>query len=105
MVCVARSGYPFKVEAKGTAGPAFIRTGKAILEMALREDLFLIVALLPSNQNFPFNFFVLTHNEIRGVWQRTPKEMASGKPYVTGHEGLKWKIVEAHKDRWDKLPQ
>ena len=104
LVCVAPSGCAFKVEAKGTSGRSFIRTRKAILEMPLREDLFLIVALLPTGPSSAFRFFIMTHEEIRHVWQETPSQMASGKPYVLGHEGLKWKVVAQHENEWSKLP-
>lgn len=105
LVCVAPSGCPFKIEAKGTSGRSFIRTGKAILEMPLRKDLFLIVALVPPAPSSAFRFFIMTHEEIRRVWDETPRAMASGEPYVPGHEGLKWKVVEPHENEWRKLPE
>ena len=42
----------------------------------------------------------MTHEEIRRVWDETPRAMASGEPYVPGHEGLKWKVVEPHENEW-----
>ena len=97
LVCVAPSGCPFKVEAKGTGAPTFVRTGRKIFETSLQSDLFLIVALLPS-------FYIFTHDELRQIWQQTPRTQASGKPYVEGHEGLTWRSIAERHDRWDKLP-
>ena len=40
LVCVAPSGCPLKIEAKGTSGRSFIRTGKAILEIRCEKIFF-----------------------------------------------------------------
>src|SRR6185369_11672498 len=105
LVCVAPSGRPFTVEAKGTASPNFVRTGKRILELPLQNNLFLITALLPSGPNSLFRFFVLTHKELRQAWDATPKQKASGEPYVEGHEGLSWALLVANENQWSKLPE
>ena len=105
LICVAPSGRPFKVEAKSTAAPTFIRTGRKIFELPLQNNLFLIVALLPYNRDPGFSFFIFTHDELRHIWQETSRKKRSGEAYVEGHEGLTWRAVEAQKDRWDKLPR
>lgn len=105
LVCVAASGRPFKVEAKGTATPTFVRTGRKILEMPLQSDLFLIVALLPSERHPSFNFYIFSHEEPREIWRQTRRTKTSGEPYVEGHEGLTWRAIEAQGNRWDKIPE
>jgi len=104
IICAAPTGRPFRVEAKGTTNPSFIRTGNKILEMDLDEDLFLIVVIVPPNES-PFRFFVLTHEEIRQERLSQPQTKRSGAAYVPGHDGLRWATIQKHESRWDKLPR
>ena len=87
IICTAPSGSPFKVEAKGTTNPEFIRTKKIVLEMELQQDLFLIVALVPGGEA-PFRFFVLTHEDVRQERAAQPLTKKSGELYVPGLAGL-----------------
>jgi hypothetical protein len=104
ILCAAPSGRPFRVEAKGTTKPDFIRTKKRILEMDLQEDLFLIVCLVPPDEA-PFRFFLLTHEEVRKERAAQPLTKKSGDPFVPGHDGLKWASIQKHESRWDNLPK
>jgi hypothetical protein len=97
VICVAPGGCPFKVEAKSKATSTFIRTGRKIVELPLQEDLFLIVALLPYNRDPGFRFFIFTYDELRHIWQETPRKKRSGEAYVEGHEGLTWRAAVSAK--------
>jgi hypothetical protein len=104
LLCVSpETRTAFKVQVKSTAKPQFIFIRKSFLESPPEDDLFLIVALLPGS-DWDYEFFILTHAEAAEIWENDPKVRRSGKAYDSADEGIKWKELPLHVDRWDKLP-
>lgn len=105
LLCVSPEGRPFKVEVKSAATPNYVPIQKWILEGDLQHDLVFVIVYVHPDTTIPFQFFLLTHQEVKDAWDAMPKTKPSGEPYKPGWEGLKWKDVMPHEGRWDKLPR
>jgi hypothetical protein len=104
LLCTAPSGDQFAVHVKSAASRNWIPIQRALLEADPRDDLYLIVVLVPSDVASPFEYHILTHPEACNLFGRQRKVRLDGLPYKPGMEGLSWAEVRPHRDRWDKLP-
>ncbi len=87
---------------------------KHFLEGTLEPNLFLVIVLLEDNK--PFQFFILTHEEAQEAWRAiaydstgspvlVKRGQRKGLPIKEGCEGLLWGSFKNHENRWDKFPK
>ena len=104
LLCSAPSGEPFGVQVKSARSPNWIPIQKTLLEAVPMRDLYLVVVLVPTDTQRPFEYHILTHMEACDLYSRQRKVKLDGTPYKTGMEGLNWRDVRPHLNRWEKLP-
>jgi hypothetical protein len=116
LLCSVPDGEQFKVQVKGITGQNAFWVQKDFLEGTLDPNLFLVVVLVPTEDDQHFQFFIMTHKEAQGAWrdsafnpdgsrkaiQRGPRKGLLPKE---GGEGLSWGVVKKHSNRWDKMPK
>lgn len=106
LLCNSSLGVAFKVQVKSLTKPNAVPIQKRIRELMPRNDLFFVVALVPEILDDHPRYFVLTHAEVIQIWQEQPKiNPRTGKSYRAGWEGLLWKSITPHENKWDKLPK
>ena len=54
-----------------------------------------------------FDYYVLTHEELKAAWILMPKQMMNERPYVitASRAHIDWRLVELQRNRWCKLPK
>lgn len=102
--CVSPNGDKFRVEVKTTKTKnADVYIQVSFLNSDLINDLFFIwVAVFSSDEAFR-EYYILTHEDVKAIWDLMPKVKPNGELYKPGF--LKWKHIRPHHNRWDKLPK
>lgn len=105
LLCSSPSGQTFKVQVKSLIRPNWVFVQKSLLDRPPVADLYFAIVLVPEDYARPFEYHFLTHGEACDLYRQHPQLKKNGQPYRPGGDGLAWKEVRPHQDRWDKLPQ
>jgi len=106
LLAAPHDGPAFKVQVKGISDKWALRIQKSFFEMPTQHELFLFIVVVPrENEEAPFQFFIMTHEEAKKAHASLRTVKKDGTPYKEGNEGLTWGVFKEHKDCWDKLPQ
>jgi hypothetical protein len=110
LLCSIPDRDQFKVQVKGISYENALWIQKDFLEGTLDAGLFLVVVLVPPENEQNFQFFIMTHKEAQDAWaiaKRRSEERVKrgGRPVKEGFEGLNWGDVKKHKNCWDKFPK
>ena len=105
LLAATKDGPAFKVQVKGISWENALRIQKSFFDMPTQQNLFLFIVVVPNqDEEKPFQFFIMTHKESQEAYASMRTVKRDGSPYKEGNEGLTWRVVKMHKDRWDKLP-
>lgn len=104
--CESPMGRKFKVEvktskSKGTQIPIQMH----YLEGASRNDLFFVLIKATANNPQLFEYYILTHEELKAAWTLMPKLKMNGEPYVINGGYIDWSLIKLQLNRWYKLPK
>ncbi|MGA2228719.1 MAG: hypothetical protein ABSH41_30155 [Syntrophobacteraceae bacterium] len=102
MLCAVPGGKPFKVQVKGISTPNGFYIDSSFFEV-IQPDLFLVVVIVPPDEDLAMRFFVLSHFDAVEQFKQMPTHKRDGRPYLTG-SGLNWGSVKGYENRWDKFP-
>lgn len=99
------NGCKFRVEvktssSKGTQIPVQLHH----VEGPLKPDLFYVLVRKFDVSPF-FEYYILTHEELKAAWILMPKQMMNEKPYVIDRAHIDWRLIELQRNRWYKLPK
>lgn len=103
--CESPRGCKFRVEVKtsssnNTQVPVQIHH----VEGETKHDVFYILVKKLEPPPF-FEYYVLTHEELKAAWTLMPKQKMNEEPYVINRAHIDWRLVELQRDRWYKLPK
>jgi CRISPR/Cas system-associated endoribonuclease Cas2 len=105
MLCQVPDGTKFSVQVKGISKKGGLWIQKSFFDCPLRNDLFLVVVLVPTDETSNFRFFVLSHEEAKKEFERLPTvRKKDGKPFPPGNEGLTWGSIKGYEKAWSKFP-
>jgi antitoxin ParD1/3/4 len=98
IACVSPSGNRFRVEVKTTKTKnADVYIQLSFLNSGLISDLFFVwVAVFTSDEAFR-EYYILTHEDVKAVWDLMPRIRPDGELYKPGF--LKWKYIQPHHNR------
>jgi hypothetical protein len=101
LLCSVPNGELFKVQVKGMSD----RSGNFIQPHFFddKEDpgLLFITVNVPSGDKEPFEFFIMTHGDIKSVLEGLNEKK---KKTVREGWGFTYKEIKNYKDKWEKLP-
>ncbi|MBI4005673.1 MAG: hypothetical protein HY356_03295 [Gammaproteobacteria bacterium] len=104
LLCAIPDGEQFKVQVKGISNRTAFYAQKDFFEAPMQRDLFLVVVLVPSDEQTEFRFFILTHKEAKKEFDKMPKYKKDGRPYESDF-GLNWGSVTPYEGRWNSFPK
>ena len=102
--CQSPKGCKFRVEVKTSSSNTQIPIQLHHLEGKLNPDLFYVLVKKFEVAPF-FDYYVLTHEELKAAWILMPKQMMNEQPYVIDRAHIDWRLVELQRSRWYKLPK
>ena len=103
LLCSVPEGKAFKIQVKGISGPYAFYVQKEFFERYSEEELFLVVVLVPNDEQTSWRYFILTREDSRNEFAKIPKTKKDGTPYVSGF-GLNWGSITPYENKWDKFP-
>lgn len=104
MMCAVPDGELFKIQVKGISTANAFYIDKSFFEGQVQADLFLVVVLVPPiEEESPFRFFVLSHDDAVKEFAKMPKTKRDGRPYENGF-GLNWGSVKHYENAWKTFP-
>jgi hypothetical protein len=103
--CQSPKGCKFRVEVKTSSSKnTHIPIQLHHVAGYLKPDLFFV--LVKKSEVAPFfEYYVLTHEELKAAWILMPKQMMNEQPYVIDRAHIDWRLVELQQNRWYKLPK
>ena len=103
--CQSPNGNKFRVEVKTSSSE---KTQMPIqlhhVEGLLKPDLFFVLVKKLDVAPF-FEYYVLTHEELKAAWILMPKQKMNEEPYVINPPYIDWSLVKLQQNRWYKLPK
>jgi hypothetical protein len=103
--CVSPVGSVFMVEvktssSKDTQVPFQIR----LLNGPLDPDLYFVCTKLVANTDSEFEYYVMTHSDLKMAWDQMPKiNVRTNAPYVMTSTGwIKWEYILSHRESMGK---
>ncbi|HPQ44219.1 MAG TPA: hypothetical protein PKZ42_08315 [Syntrophales bacterium] len=103
LLCSIPGGKSFKVQVKGISGSYGFYVQKEFFERYSEEELFLVVVLVPKDEQTSWRYFILTHEDSRNEFAKTRKTKKDGTSYTSGF-GLNWGSITPYENKWDKFP-
>ena len=104
LLCSVPEGKAFKVQVKGISGSYAFYVQKEFFDKKDREEaLFLVVVLVPNDEQTSWRYFILTHEDSRNEFAKISKIKKDGTRYVSGF-GLNWGSITPYENKWDKFP-
>lgn len=97
-------GKSFKVQVKGISGKYGFWVQKLFFEVPTQNDLYLVVVLVPRDDELPLEFFILAHKEAQKAFESTPKIKKDGRRYESGF-GLNWGSITPYENKWASFPE
>jgi hypothetical protein len=103
----ATSGQQFRIQVRGCSRTNPVNIGEDFLDVPERQDLFLIVVLLPPpGSDVAPRFFLLSQPEAAEEWRRLPNNKPDGSTYdPSWFYSLSWRCIEPYEGKWEKLPK
>jgi hypothetical protein len=95
MMCSVPDGKAFKIQVKGISDRYSFFIDKSFFETHPDEDLFLVVVLVPINNDSPLRFFLLPHVDAICEFKKMPTRKRDGRLYENG-SGLNWGSVKSY---------
>jgi hypothetical protein len=103
--CQSPKGCKFRVEVKTSSSKnTQIPIQLHHVEGDQKPDVFYVLVKKLDGAPF-FDYYVLTHEELKAAWILMPKQMMNEQPYVIDRAHIDWRLVELQKNRWYKLPK
>ncbi|MGH9970992.1 MAG: hypothetical protein ACREBG_24815 [Pyrinomonadaceae bacterium] len=103
--CQSPNGCQFRVEVKTSSSKnTHIPIQLHHVEGPLKPDLFFVLVNKLEVAPF-FEYYILTHEELKAAWIPMPKQMMNEKPYVIDRAHIDWRLIELQRERWYKLPK
>ena len=103
--CQSPKGCKFRVEVKTSSSEKTqIPIQLDHLEGVLNSDLFFVLVKKLEVDPF-FEYYVLTHEELKAAWILMPKQKMNEEPYVINPPYIDWSLVKLQQNRWYKLPK
>ncbi|XOB46637.1 MAG: hypothetical protein ACKKMV_00420 [Candidatus Nealsonbacteria bacterium] len=98
LLCSVPDGESFKVQVKGMSNHAGPWIQKHFFDDQEEPRLFFITVNVPFGDKEPFEFFIMTHGDIKYIWGKRRR------PTRAGFEGLSYEEIKDYEDKWKKLP-
>jgi len=103
--CQSPNGCKFRVEVKTSSSEKTqIPIQLHHVEGLLKPDLFFVLVKKLDVTPF-FEYYVLTHDELKAAWILMPKQKLNEEPYVINPPYIDWSLVKLQQNRWYKLPR
>ena len=96
LLCSVPDGESFKVQVKGMSNHAGPWIQKHFFEDQEDPQLFFIIVNVPFDDKERFEFFIMTHGDIKSVWRK--------KKHYAGFEGFTYREIKNYEDKWKNLP-
>ncbi len=98
LLCSVPDREQFKVQVKGMSNHAGPWIQKHFFDDEEDWGLFFIIVNVPFEDNELFEFFIMTHGDIKSVWGKRKR------PTKEGFEGFTYAEIKGYKDKWGSLP-
>lgn len=98
-------GTPFKIQVKSLTKPNAVLIRTSMLEQEPQSDLFFAIVIVPSSDNAPLEFRIMTHKEVVAPCRNARRVRRDGRPHRPGMDGLNWGMVKPYLGGWGKLPE
>lgn len=98
LLCSVPDKKQFRAQVKGMSNHAGPWIQKHFFDDKDDPLLFFITVNVPFGDKEPFEFFIMSHGDIKSVWGRRKR------PTKAGFEGFTYKEIEDYKDKWERLP-
>lgn len=102
--CQSPTKCKFRVEVKTSTSNTQIPAQLHHVEGPLKPELFYVLVKKLDVAPF-FEYYILTHEELKAAWVLMPKQMMNEKPYVIDRAHIDWRLIELQRNRWYKLPK
>ncbi len=102
MICSLPDGLPFKIQVKGISGEYDFYINKSFFDGDAQKYLYLVVVVISVDDNSPFSFYILSHEEAQNEFNKLPITKKDGSPIT--QFGLGWTSVKRYKNKWDTFP-
>jgi len=104
LLCSVPDGKSFKVQVKGISSKNAFYAQKHFFDAPTQNNLYLVVVLVPRDNELPLQFFILTHKEAQQEFKSMRKMKKDGRPYESGF-GLNWGSITPYKNKWATFPE